>query len=81
VETRTHHLSHVADIALLDLGKKVEVFAIVNMIPYGSIPTDKRHIPLLSFSRIEEQSMIRPTIGIAMLFTTLPSEQQDEWVL
>jgi hypothetical protein len=63
------------------LGEEVEVLAIVDMIPYGGIPTDKRHIPLLSFPCIEEESIRRPAICIAMLFTTLTSKQQDEWVL
>jgi hypothetical protein len=63
------------------LGKEVEVFSIVNMVPYGGIPPDKRHIALLSFARIEEESIRRPAIRIAMLFATLSREQQDELVL
>jgi hypothetical protein len=80
VEARTHHLSKVADIALLDLGEEVEVIAIVDMIPYGGIPTHKCHIALLSFPRIEEESISRPPIRIAMLFAALTRKQQDQWV-
>jgi hypothetical protein len=58
----------------------VEVLAIIDMIPYGGIPTHKRHIALLSFPCIEEEPIRRPAIRIPMLFTTLTCKQQDEWV-
>ena len=53
----------------------------VDMVPYGSIPTDKCHIALLPFPRIEKESIRRPAIRIAMLFSAFTSKQQDELVL
>jgi hypothetical protein len=81
VEARTHHLSHVADIAFFDLREEMEVLAIVDVIPYGGIPTHKRHIALLPFSRIEEEPIRRPIIRIPILFTAFTRKQQDELVL
>jgi hypothetical protein len=79
--TRTHHLPYIPHITLPDLRKKMQIFSIGNMIAYGGIASNKRHIPLLSFAGIEEEPIRRPAIGIAVLFTTLPRKQQDEWIL
>jgi hypothetical protein len=81
VGARTHHLSEVADIALLNLGEEVEVLSSVDMIPDSGIPTHKRHIALLSFAGIEEKSIFRPAICIAMLFAAFTREQHKKGVL
>jgi hypothetical protein len=51
-----------------------------DMIPYSGIPTDKRHIAVLSFPRIEEEPIRRPAIRITVLFPALTRKQHDKWV-
>ena len=64
------HLAEVAKKAFifLILLKYLQSFAVLQVVTNCPISSHESHIPRLAFTRVEEDSIIRPFVGVAVLF-------------
>jgi hypothetical protein len=61
--------------------EQMQVLAGLGMIPDGLVPGDKAHVPDLALADIAKGAIRFPAIVVAVLFTALAREEEDQRML
>jgi hypothetical protein len=76
--TSANHLTDVLHSASAYVLKKVEILSFVGVFKDCEIPSRKRHVSDLAFSRVKKNAILSPSVTITVLFTLLASEEENE---
>ena len=79
VKPRADHLADISDPASsLAVREKVDFLAIFEVITNCLVAADELHVSVLTFSGVEENPVVSPAVGIAVLFALVAGENEDE---
>ncbi len=75
----TNHLPDIPDPASSStIGEKIDLLAIFEVATNCLVAPDELHVSTLTFSGVEEDPVVGPTVGIAILFALFAGKDEDE---
>ena len=80
LEAGANHLANITNLASLQVFKEMQVLPVCYVIMDSSVTADKGHISNLAFPCVQKDTLIIPTITVAILLPLIAGEQHYEIV-